>query len=191
MCFVYSKCVLLVPNVFRLFHQLCFVCSKCVLVVPIVFCMFQMCFACSKCVSVVSPIVFCMFQMCFGCSNCVLYVPNVFCMFQMCFACSKCVSVVSIVFCMFQMYFQSVYCVNICLKCVKHYLFCVLHLWATVVSSLTDVAHAPYIADILTPYQIKAYKIFHKKIPIVFDSNESASFLRPIYEDVMIAFREL
>ena len=45
------------------------------------------------------------------------------------------------------------------------------------VSSLTDVAHAPYIADILTPYQIKAYK----KIAILFDSNESASFLRPIY----------
>ena len=59
------------------------------------------------------------------------------------------------------------------------------------VSSLTDVAHAPYIADILTPYQIKAYKICYKKIAILFDSNESASFLRPIYEDVMIAFHEL
>ena len=111
---------------------MCFGCFNCVLYVPNVFCVFEMCFACSKCVSVVSPIVFCMFQMCFGCSNCVLYVPNVFCMSQMCFACSKCVSVVSIVFCMFQMYFQSVYCVNICLKCVKHCSFCVLHLWATV-----------------------------------------------------------
>ena len=59
------------------------------------------------------------------------------------------------------------------------------------VSSLTDVAHAPYIADILTPYQIKAYKICYKKIAIVFDSKESASFLRRIYEDVMIAFHEL
>ena len=52
-----------------------------------------------------------------------------------------------------------------------------------------DVAHAPYIADILTPYQIKAYKICFKKIAIVFNSNESVSFLWPIYEDVMIAFR--
>ena len=59
------------------------------------------------------------------------------------------------------------------------------------VSSLTDVAHAPYIADILTPYQIKAFKMCYKKIALVFDSNESASFLRPIYEDVMIAFHEL
>ena len=59
------------------------------------------------------------------------------------------------------------------------------------VSSLTAVAHTPYIANILTPYQIKAYKICNKKIAIVFDSNESVSFLRPIYEDVMIAFREL
>ena len=54
-----------------------------------------------------------------------------------------------------------------------------------------DVAHAPYIADILTPYKIKAYKICYKKIAILLDSNESASFLRPIYEDVMIAFHEL
>ena len=53
-----------------------------------------------------------------------------------------------------------------------------------------DVAHAPYIADILTPYQIKAYKICYKKIAIVFDSNESANFLRPIYKDVMIAFHD-
>ena len=59
------------------------------------------------------------------------------------------------------------------------------------VSSLTDVAHAPYIADIVTPYQIKAYKIYYKKIAKLFDSNESVSFLRPIYEDVVIAFHEL
>ena len=44
---------------------------------------------------------------------------------------------------------------------------------------------------ILIPYQTKAYKICYKKIAILFDSNESASFLRPIYEDVMIAFHEL
>ena len=59
------------------------------------------------------------------------------------------------------------------------------------VSSLTDVAHAPYIADILTPYQIKVYKICYMKIAILFDSNKSTSFLRPFYEDVMIAFHEL
>ena len=59
------------------------------------------------------------------------------------------------------------------------------------VSSLTDVAHVPYIADILTPYQIEAYKICYKNVAILFDSNESASFLRPIYEDVIIAFHEL
>ena len=112
MCFGCSNCVLNVPNVFRLF-QICFVCSKCVLLVPNVFRLFH--------------------QLCFVCSKCVLVVPIVFCMFQMCFAHSKCVSVVSIVFCMFQMYFQSVYCVNIRLKCVKHCLFCVLHLWATVI----------------------------------------------------------
>ena len=54
-----------------------------------------------------------------------------------------------------------------------------------------DVAHAPYIAGILTPYQIKAYKICYKKIARLFDSNESASFLRRIYENVMIAFHEI
>ena len=59
------------------------------------------------------------------------------------------------------------------------------------ISSLTDVAHAPYIADILTPYQVKVYKICYMKIAILFDSNESTSFLRPFYEDVMIAFHEL
>ena len=59
------------------------------------------------------------------------------------------------------------------------------------VSSLTDVAHAPYIGDTLTPYQIKAYKICYKMIAILIDSNESASFVRPIYEDVMIAFHDL
>ena len=45
------------------------------------------------------------------------------------------------------------------------------------VSSLTDVVHTPYIADTFAPYQIKAYKICQKKIPIVFDSNESASLI--------------
>ena len=40
------------------------------------------------------------------------------------------------------------------------------------VSSLMDVAHAPYITDILTQYKIKAYKICCKKIAILFDSNE-------------------
>ena len=48
------------------------------------------------------------------------------------------------------------------------------------VSSLTDVADAPYIADIVTPYQIKVYKICYKEIAILFDSNESGIFLRPI-----------
>ena len=46
------------------------------------------------------------------------------------------------------------------------------------VSSLTDVAHAPYIADILTPYQIKAYKICYRMIAIFFDSNEFLEFFR-------------
>ena len=61
------------------------------------------------------------------------------------------------------------------------------------VSSLTDVAHAPYIAirRYLNPYQIKACKIFYQTIAILFYSNESASLLRPIYEDVMIVFHEL
>ena len=54
--------------------------------------------------------------------------------------------------------------------------------------SLTDVAHALYIAYILTPYQIEAYKICYKNIAILFDSNKSASFLRPIYEAAMTAF---
>ena len=35
------------------------------------------------------------------------------------------------------------------------------------VSSLTDVAHAPYIADILTPYQINTHKICYKMIAIL------------------------
>ena len=56
------------------------------------------------------------------------------------------------------------------------------------VSSLT---HAHYIADIVTPYQIKAYKICYKEVAILFDFKESASFLQSIYEDVMIAFYEL
>ena len=59
------------------------------------------------------------------------------------------------------------------------------------VPSLTHVAHTPYIADILTPYQSKAYKICYKEVAILFDSKESASFLRSSYEDVMIAFYEL
>ena len=54
-----------------------------------------------------------------------------------------------------------------------------------------DVAHAPYIAIIIAPNQINVYKICYKAIATLFDPNELASFLRPIYEDVMIAFYEL
>ena len=78
-----------------------------------------------------------------------------------------------------------------CTFCFKQFKLKVTACTFRGVSSLTDVAHALYIADILTPYQIKAYKICYKKIAILFDSNESASFLRPIYEGVMIAFHEL
>ena len=52
----------------------------------------------------------------------------------------------------------------------------------------TCTLHRRYLNPI---YPIKAYKICYKMIAILFDSNESASFVRPMYEDVIIAFHKL